>query len=447
MVGFDDCVAKLWRIGKALRDRQEDIVQAMATDVGMTRRDCEKDLAFVSAILGSMEQTRPYLSNRSPICKEGEEVALVLSYNISNFTSLHLARLLIPGNRVRVRLSSQAPQVARLLQEIWLPVFPRDVIFDFRPSGEFIKWCFSQRSVRTIILFASDAAAFSYEPDMRESSNKTFIFEGPGNDPFIVLPDCDHEKAALALASAKSVYSGQACWSPERIFVHDAVYDAFLQEFVRATRSYVVGDPLDPETIVGPVANASAARRIKTQLDDAIRKGGRVLTGGETNGFLIQPIIVDQATPDMIGTTNETFGPMCFVQRFASTDEVIEMARNDKYGLHMTVWGWGDVGKIVCELMGENCLHEVEDFVFGKFGMLTVNSELPFPGRVFKPKVSARPFGLGGYGYSGWVWEAMDGRLILKQGPRSFDMETSVSAEKVEKTRSIGVKDEKEQLS
>lgn len=430
MVGFDDCVAKLGRISKILRDRQEEIVQAMATDVGMTRRDCEKDLAFVSAILGSMEQTRPYLSNRKPICKEDEEVALVLSYNISNFTSLHLARLLIPGNRVRVRLSSQAPQVARLLQKIWLPVFPDDVIFDFRPSGEFIKWCISQRSVRTIILFASDAAAFSYESDMRGSANKTFIFEGPGNDPFIVLPDCDHEKAALALVSAKSVYSGQACWSPERIFVHDAVYDEFLEEFVRVTQSLTVGDPLDPATTIGPVANASAARRIKTQLDDAIRKGGRVLTGGETNGFLIQPIIVDQTTPDMIGTTSETFGPMCFVQRFSSTNEVIEMARNDRYGLHMTVWGWGDVGHLVCELMGENYLHEVKDFVFGKFGMLTINSGLPFPERVFRPRVSVRPFGLGGYGYSGWVWEATDGRLILKQGPRSFDIETSVPAEK-----------------
>ena len=81
----------------------------------------------------------------------------------------------------------------------------------------------------------------------------------------------------------------------------------------------------------------------------------------------------------MIGMRNETFGPLCFIQSFSSTDEVIDWAGNDKYGLHLTVWGWRNVGKVVCALAGENYLHEVDDFVFGKFGMLTVNSLIPFP--------------------------------------------------------------------
>ncbi len=426
MDGLKERAEKLSQIGEELLRRKEEIVQAMARNVGMTRQDCEKDLAFISTVLGRMGSTSRHLLDRQPICKDGEEVVLVLSYNISNFTSMHLARLLMPGNRVRVRLSSQAPEVARLLEEIWSPVFPEDVRFDFRHAKEFMEWSLSEKSVRAIILFASDAAALSYEPAMRASSGKRFLFEGPGNDPYILLEDADYEKAASALVAAKWVYSGQACWSPERIYVHEHIYEEFAKEFVTATEALTVGDPADPATQVGPVPNELAVRRIKTQVDDAVKKGGRVLAGGDINGFLIEPTIIDRANPEMIGMRNETFGPLCFIQSFSSTDEVIDWAGNDKYGLHLTVWGWRDVGRVVCALAGENYLHEVDDFVFGKFGMLTINSRIPFPERSLKSKGTARPVRLGGYGYSGWVWETMGDRFILKQGPRAFDQETSL---------------------
>jgi betaine-aldehyde dehydrogenase len=426
MTGFDERAAKLRHIGEELLRRKEEIVQAMARNVGMTRQDCEKDLAFIRTVLGRIGSTSRHLLDRQPICKDEEEVVLVLSYNISNFTSMHLARLLMPGNRVRVRLSSQAPEVARLLEEIWSPVFPEDVRFDFRHAKEFMEWSLSEKSVRAIILFASDAAALSYEPAMRASSGKKFLFEGPGNDPYILLEDADYERAASALVAAKWVYSGQACWSPERIYVHQHIYEEFVRAFVAATEALTVGDPTDPATQVGPVPNELAVRRVKTQVDDAVKKGGRVLTGGDVHGFLIRPTIIDRANPEMIGMRNETFGPLCFIQSFSSTDEVIERARNDKYGLHLTVWGWRDVGRVVCALAGENYLHEVDDFVFGKFGMLTVNALIPFPERSVKSKGAARPIGLGGYGYSGWVWETMSDRFILKQGPRAFDQETSL---------------------
>jgi succinate-semialdehyde dehydrogenase/glutarate-semialdehyde dehydrogenase len=426
MGGLKERAEKLSQIGKELIRRKEDIVRAMARNVGMTRQDCEKDLAFISTVLGRIGAISRHLVDRQPICREGEEVVLVLSYNISNFTSMHLARLLMPGNRVRVRLSSQAPEVARLLEEIWSPVFGEDVRFDFRHAKEFMEWSLSEKSVRAIILFASDAAALSYEPAMRASSNKKFLFEGPGNDPYILLEDADYEKAASALVAAKWVYSGQACWSPERIYVHESIHDEFTEAFVAATQALAVGDPLDPATQVGPVPNELAARRIKTQVDDAVKKGGRVLAGGDINGFLIKPTIIDRASPDMIGMRHETFGPLCFVQSFSSSDEAIDLAGNDKYGLHFTVWGWRDVGKVVCALAGENYLHEVDDFIFGKFGMLTVNAVIPFPERSLKSKGAARPIGLGGYGYSGWVWETIDDRFTLKQGPRAFDQETSL---------------------
>jgi acyl-CoA reductase-like NAD-dependent aldehyde dehydrogenase len=365
---------------------------------------------------------------REPICAPDQEVALVLSYNINNFTSLHLAKILLPGNRVVVRLSAQSATVGRLLEDIWRSVFPDDVRFDFSPAREFMRWCVAAPSVRAIILFASENVAFEYEEPLKASEGKRFIFEGPGKDPFIVLDDADYRKAARSLAGAKYIYSGQACWSPERVLVHEDVHDDFIKEFVKLTRGIKVGEPLDPTVQMGPVVDQVAVRRIKAQVEDALSKGGRLLCGGSFNGLLIEPVVIDNANRDMIGMREESFGPISFVQTFSSGKEAVALAQDSPYGLHAAVWGWRDVPVVVSALAGEGYLHEVESIVFGKYGMMTVNSGIPLAEKKLRQKGTARIVGIGGYGYSGWAWDSANGALSLRQGPKAFDIETSLPA-------------------
>ena len=424
MGSLADRIEKLGMVARELRRRKEELVVAVARDIGECRIDSESDLRFVCAHLERIGSASRHLIRREPICAPDEEVALVLSYNINNFTSLHLAKILIPGNRVVVRLSAQSATIGRLLEEIWLSVFPGEVRFDFRPAREFMRWCVAAPSVRAIILFASENAAFEYEEPLKASEGKRFIFEGPGKDPFIVLDDADYRRAARSLAAAKYLYSGQACWSPERILVHEDVHDDFIKEFVKVTRGIKVGEPLDPAVQMGPVVDQVAVRRIRAQVEDALGKGGRLLCGGSFDSTLIPPAIIDDAHHDMVGMREETFGPVSFVQTFSSGREAIELAQDSPYALHAAVWGWRDAPLVVSALAGEGYLHEVESIVFGKYGMMSINSGIPLAEKKLQ-KGTARIIGIGGYGYSGWVWDSAGGALSLKQGPKAFDIETS----------------------
>jgi acyl-CoA reductase-like NAD-dependent aldehyde dehydrogenase len=134
----------------------------------------------------------------------------------------------------------------------------------------------------------------------------------------------------------------------------------------------------------------------------------------------------------MIGMREESFGPICFVHTFRSAEEVIRLAQDSTYGLHATIWGWQDVPKVVRALAGSSYLEEVESFVFGKFGMLTVNSDIPFAIKELHGLKNGSPLPpFGGYGYSGWVWENLDGRFVMKQGPKAFELECSVPVSKL----------------
>jgi betaine-aldehyde dehydrogenase len=262
-----------------------------------------------------------------------------------------------------------------------------------------------------------------YEEDFRRTGKK-FVFEGPGVDPFIVLPDADFDKAFDDLMDAKFSYSGQTCSAPKRIFIHRTIYDEFLEQFVARVRKLKVGKPEDPETDVSPVGSDLAVSRIKTQLQDAVSRKAQILLGGQIEGNLVFPTVVRDATDDMAGMREEVFGPVAFTSAFDSISEVIARSQHHRYGLRAAVFGGPDAKRVAQALRGENYCHPVPDYTFGKFGTVAVNaprSETWVGSLVTKA--------VGGYGYSGWIWETVEGQFRLKQGPKLFSLETSIPLE------------------
>jgi betaine-aldehyde dehydrogenase len=171
---------------------------------------------------------------------------------------------------------------------------------------------------------------------------------------------------------------------------------------------------------MGPVISQEAIGAIKGQLADAVAKGGRVALGGAINGNLVPPTVVLDATQEMLGMQDETFGPVAFLARFRTTEEAITLARDNRYGLRATVYGGAEAETVNQALIGEPYCHPVPEFKFGVFGTLSVNqprSESWVGAFVSKP--------VGGYGYSGWIWLPAGDTLILKQGPKLLSLETS----------------------
>ncbi len=419
-MGFQERLKKVYRLAHELEARRDELVDLAIKDIGFSYRDNHQEVSVTRDRLRMCWRVREILKGRRPICGEGEEVALALSYNGSAWLNIVIATIYLAGNRVRVKFSSRGPDIARFLESLYSPIFGDDVSFDYRPGREFITWALENPRVRAICVFGSEQAVLPYRDAVR-SYGKRLIFEGPGSDPFIVLNDAPLGKALQDLYEAKYSYSGQTCTAPENVYVQRDVYHRFLEAFVEKSRQARVGDPRDPETLVTPLGSPLAVEKIKRQLEDARKKGARILLGGRVEGNLVYPTIVADATSDMLGVQEETFGPVSFVIPFGTPEEVISMARQNRYGLRATVYGKEEAERVASALRGEPYMHQVPDIVFGKFGTVSVNEPRSESWRgAFVVKA------VGGYGYSGWEWDALGETFRLKQGPKLLSLETSL---------------------
>lgn len=157
-----------------------------------------------------------------------------------------------------------------------------------------------------------------------------------GNAPFIVFDDADIDAAVEGAIACKFRNNGQTCVCANRIYVQKGVYDEFSQKLKVAVEKLKVGDGLEDGTELGPLIEPSAKEKVKEHLQDALDKGGKLLTGGEEHalgGQFFQPTIVTHATQDMKVATEETFGPFAPLFMFEDEDEVIAMANDTIFGL------------------------------------------------------------------------------------------------------------------
>ena len=165
---------------------------------------------------------------------------------------------------------------------------------------------------------------------------KRMSMEFGGHAPFIVFPDVDLDDAVAAAVVAKFQTSGQDCLAANRIFVNDAIYDAFLAAFAKRVAALKVGNGFAPGVEIGPLMSARAVAKCEAHVADALAKGGRLLAGGREHplgGTFFSPTVIADATDDMAVFREETFGPVAAVSRFSAEAEVIRRANATRYGL------------------------------------------------------------------------------------------------------------------
>ncbi|WP_342078394.1 NAD-dependent succinate-semialdehyde dehydrogenase [Yoonia sp. SS1-5] len=157
-----------------------------------------------------------------------------------------------------------------------------------------------------------------------------------GNAPFIVFDDADLDEAVTGAIACKFRNNGQTCVCANRIYVQAGVYDAFAAKFKAAVEALQVGDGMQDGTTLGPLIEPKAVDKVQSHLDDALSKGGQVLTGGKPHdlgGLFFEPTIITQASKDMIVCTDETFGPFAPLFKFEDEDDVIAQANDTIFGL------------------------------------------------------------------------------------------------------------------
>jgi succinate-semialdehyde dehydrogenase/glutarate-semialdehyde dehydrogenase len=421
MVGLEERLEQVHRLVTNIEARRDELISVAIRDTGFTHRECSMEVDVILRRLQGFDEMVPTFATRRPLCGPEQEVALILPYNGSAWLNVAIVSIYLVGNRVRVKFASRGSEIAGFTETLYQPIFGEAIHFDYADGRTFLEHAIANPQMPAICLFGTDAYAGQYEDSMK-ARRKKFVFEGPGKDPFIVLPGADLDAAAQELAFAKYLYAGQTCTAPERVYVHEEIHDDFLELFLDYSRATRVGDPMDPATEMGPVGSPRAIAGIKAQLKDAVANGARIALGGKIEGNLVYPTVVVNTNHDMLGMKEETFGPVSFVSSFSTFAEVLSLARDNRYGLRAAIYGdEQEAQKLAAELVGEPYCHPVSEMTFGIFGTVAVNqprSESWEGAFVYKP--------VGGYGYSGWVWETINGEFILKQGAKLLSLETSV---------------------
>ena len=163
-----------------------------------------------------------------------------------------------------------------------------------------------------------------------------------GKDPMYVMDDVKSVEAAAAAAVEGVVYNnGQSCCAVERIYVHEKIYDRFVDEYLQQLKKLKTGDPLDKSTEVGAISRKEHIAFLADQVNDAINKGATLLAGGKSKdgkGYYFEPSVLVNVNHDMKLMKEESFGPIVGIQKVSSDDEAVDLMLDTPYGLTAAVY-------------------------------------------------------------------------------------------------------------
>jgi len=162
---------------------------------------------------------------------------------------------------------------------------------------------------------------------------KKLCLELGGNSPLIILDDADMDLAITLAAEGCFRNSGQRCTAVKRLLIHEKIKAEFVDKFVERAATYKMGDPADPETIVGTVIDEAAAISLCERVEKAVASGAKVLLGGTRNGAQLAPTVIDNVPRDAEMICEESFGPLAPIISVSDVDDAIAVANDSKFGL------------------------------------------------------------------------------------------------------------------
>jgi acyl-CoA reductase-like NAD-dependent aldehyde dehydrogenase len=246
------------------------------------------------------------------------------------------------GNTMVLKPSMETPisgalLIAEIFDEIKLPAGVFNVVTNGPGgSGEVGNEFIQNDQVRHISLTGSTAVGKQIAEKAARHLKKISLELG-GSDPFIVLKDADIDYAVDAAVFGRFLHQGQICMSSKRFIVEKPVVKEFTEKLVNRAKKLKVGDPCEQDTIIGPLINQGQLNIIKTQVDDAVKKGAKVLCGGTNNNLCYNPTVLSNVTARMKVFSEEVFGPVAPVMQVADTEQAISVANDSVFGLSAAV--------------------------------------------------------------------------------------------------------------
>jgi len=253
----------------------------------------------------------------------------------------YTAPTLAAGNVALLKHASNVPGCALAIEELWRRAgLPEGGFSTLLVPGSAATELVGQPEIAAVTLTGSDAAGRAVASEAGRYLKKS-VLELGGSDPFVVLEDADPEIVATSAVTARTRNTGQSCIAAKRFIVVDEIADRFEAALVAAFEALVVGDPLDAETQIGPLARQDLVDDLDDQVRRAVAAGATVLTGGRSldrPGFYYAPTVLTGVEPGSPVFDEETFGPVAPVIRARDREHAVELANRTSFGLGASLW-------------------------------------------------------------------------------------------------------------
>jgi succinate-semialdehyde dehydrogenase/glutarate-semialdehyde dehydrogenase len=304
-------------------------------------------------------------------------VLAVMPWNFPLWQAMRFAApALMAGNVGLLKHASNVPQTALFMQDLFAEAgFPAGVFQTLLIGSGQVERVLRDPRVRAATLTGSAPAGRAVAA-VAGDEIKTTVLELGGSDAFIVMPSARVERAAEVATTSRTQNNGQSCISAKRFIVHDAVAEEFEARFVAAMSALRVGDPMQPDTDVGPLATEQGRDDVEALVRDATEQGAAVRCGGkrpDSAGWYYPPTVITGITPAMRMYHEEVFGPVAQLYRVADIDEAIALANDTEFGLGSNAWTEDPVEQ-------DRFIRDLDAGAVFVNGMTTSYPELPFGG-------------------------------------------------------------------
>ncbi len=332
-----------------MRERADHIARIMTMEQGKVLAEARMETLTTADIIDWMaeEGRRSYgriIPGRAPnsrLMVIQEPVGVVAAFTPWNFPILTPVRkfvaALAAGCSVVIKASEETPagciEAVRCFADAGLPNGVLNLVFGV-PST--VSEHLIGADIVRKISFTGSVPVGKHLAGLAAKGMKRATMELGGHSPVVVFGDADPEKSAEVIAASKYRNAGQVCVSPTRFYVQEQVYDRFVKRFTDYAKAIKLGDGLDKDTTMGPLANPRRLDAMEAIVNDAKSRGGKVVAGGKRHGnqgFFFEPTVITDLPDDSKLMTDEPFGPIAPIVPFKTFDEVVERANSLPFGL------------------------------------------------------------------------------------------------------------------
>ena len=352
-VSLTERVHILQQFAALLKSNTEYLALTLTSEVGKPLQQSRNEInGAINRIKWLTENAKKYLADETMILEEGleerisyEPLGIICNISAWNYPFLVGVNVFVPallaGNAVMYKPSEYATltgmEIEKLLKQAGIP----ENVFHIAVGS---------KAVGKLLLdipfdgyfFTGSYKAGKYIYERIADKMVPCQCELGGKDPLYVADDIKDVKAIAAATADGAFYNnGQSCCSVERIYVHEKIYDRYVDEFVKEVQSWKMGLPTEEGIYFGPLARKEQINTLEQQVNDAIQKGATIATGGkriDRKGYFFAPTILTNVTHEMLVMKDESFGPIIGIMKVKNDEEAIKLMNDTEYGLTASVY-------------------------------------------------------------------------------------------------------------